>query len=663
MHRLIIHIITALVIAACTGNAATAQSLDLTHINEMERRADTLHGYSKAAALLDIAKSYEYISITKSMYFCQRTLDEIMLASGSRQYYTADSIPTEPDSLLDMRAETLMLLGKCYINLNDESVVENSTSNETKTSNKEHALELFSALHDIRLRQNKTAELAQADNCIAVTMMVMGNNDSAMAIFNHNIAIYQRINDKTGLAKTYNNIALIMCQNPRQMDRANSFFRKALRFAEEDSVYNIYIQASLNLADNYRKKGNNTMAYQYLNNAVPICEQCGNIVNLNMIYLELADLNKTTGNYKEAYEYMEKYNSLRDTIFNMENLKLSQELKAKYDIATKDSEINKLTEEKDQKEQKLYEDARMMFRQKIYLGVAMVLFLLALYGFLHAHRETISKNKTNALLTKANNNINNSINYASRLQKIIITGERNVKDLLKDYFVFHRPRSIVSGDFYYVRDFGNYMVVAVADCTGHGVPAAFLSVLHITFFNEIFRNNSTAPDPGAVLDNVRNMTIKALNQNDDLTASTDGMDCGLLIMDKASREARYAGGYIDLYIARHGTGNIDVIRSTHNPVCWYFKQIPFKTQNLNLDPDDIIYMFSDGYTDQVGPRNSEKFTKKRLKETLERISGEEMENQKNILQQELEQWQQNAKQIDDILILGIRVSSLYQLNS
>ena len=660
MKKAILNIIITALLLISAGNAAMAQQIDYAHLSEMEQRSEQLTGHNKVMLLMDLAENYELISISKSMYFCQRALEELGYTSNENYMNYEDKILNEPDSILDLHARALLIMGKCYINMNEENNFDGgATQTNNVISNREHALDAFSALLKIRKRQQRISEQAQANNNIAITLMIMGNTDSATAIYNKNVEVYQRLNDKEGLAKTYNNIGLILTMQPGMSEKANSYFRKALRFAEEDSSDNIFVQASLNLADYYKSKGNNTMAFQYLDKAIPVCKRSGNIVNLNMIYIELSRIYKAQGNYKTAYEYLEKYNSLRDTVFNMEILKQNQELKTKYDIAIKDSQIDRLTEEKVQKEQKLNEDAEMMFRQKIFLLAASALLIIALWGFAHAHRETMRKNKTNALLSKANDNIKNSISYASRLQKIIITGDRTVKELLSDYFVLHKPKNIVSGDFYYVRDFGKYMVVAVADCTGHGVPAAFLSVLHITFFNEIFNNHDTAPDPGTVLDSVRSMTIKALNQTDDLSSSTDGMDCGLLIVDKDSRVARYAGAYIDLYIARHDTGTIEITKSTHNPVCWYFKQMPFKTQTVPLAPDDIIYMFSDGYTDQVEPANAEKFTKRRLRDLLERNCRLDMETQRTILQNELSAWQRNAEQIDDILLLGIRARSLY----
>lgn len=636
-----------------------AQHNVLERLYEMAQRVDSVTGYQKAELLLDLAEGFENISVSKSMYYSQMAIQTFPTITTPGSFRPKSNVINDPDSILNMRARAYFSMGKCYLNMNETKFMENLVAvSESHKDNLKHAMECFSYMLLIRNHQKDTLNAAIACNGIGVALTSMGEYDSAMVYFNKTLGIYQRYNDKKGLANTYNSMAIIASMDPGRSDKAQSLFRTALRFAEEDSLLDIYILASCHLAENHLKRNNLFLAKKYLMDVVPTCEKTHNYVALNHVNNRLARIYGLEYDYETAYRYMCKYVALKDTLMNTETMRQINELAARYDNNIKQHMINELTEQKEQNEVQLQKDEQTLLTHKRWLAIMLAVLIFAIGSVVFAHMESRRKNKSNALLSKANENINNSLTYASRLQKIIITGERKAKDILSDYFVFHKPRNIVSGDFYYVRDFGEYMVVAVADCTGHGVPAAFLSVLNITFLNEIFNNHDTAPDPGNVLDQMRVMVIKALDQTGDLSASNDGMDCGLLIVDKNKRTTEFAGAYIDLYVMRHDTHKIEIVRSTHNPVCWYFKQTPFKTQKVDLHPDDVIYMFSDGYTDQVEPTQSEKYTKKRLKEVLEEIHDKSLAEQQNILARNMDNWQRDAEQIDDILILGIRADSL-----
>ncbi|MCQ2250171.1 MAG: SpoIIE family protein phosphatase [Bacteroidales bacterium] len=641
--RLIISILATAICMACSM-PAFCQDTEPTPLQDLERRADTLQGYQKAKVMAQLAEAYETVSISKSMYYCRLSMEYFNNMSNTDDFLPENDIFKEPDSILDLRARIYFVLGKNYDRLNYDRETLPGHITEAQTANKQTALEYFQILLKIRKHQGKLLEIAQANNAVAMPSMMLGYTDKALEIFNANIEIYQKLNNKRELAKTYNNIAYITSLDTANIDKAISLYRVAMRYAQEDKLTDISVGISQYMADLYMIRKNYTMASLYYTGAIEYCEQTHNYVSLSKIFRQLSYINKQQGNHAAAYDYLMRHVELKDSLENSETILQINELSAKYNNNKKQEEISELVITKE--------------NQHNLIIIFVMVSVLALVALLVALRETKRKNKSNNLLSKANQNINNSLNYASRLQKIIIQGEKKAREILSDYFVFHRPRNIVSGDFYYVREYSKYTVVAVADCTGHGVPAAFLSVLNITFFNEVFQNSHEAPDPGQVLDKVRGQVIKALNQTDDLQSSTDGMDCGLVIFNKETLKAQYAGAYIDLLIMRKN-GNLDEIRSTHNPVCWYFKQLPFRTINLQLDPDDVIYMFSDGYTDQVGGPNHEKFTKARLRQTLSDMHGMPLPRQKETLDITLNHWQRNYEQIDDILILGIKTRSLF----
>jgi len=638
--RIIYIMISALLILNCSH--AMSQQQEKESLNALEHMADTLHGYQKVKALTDLAVRYQTISLSKSLYYCRMAMENINKLTDTDDFLPENNIFNEPDSILDTRALIYSVLGKCYDQLDADPQTPGQLT-DAQRANKENALQYFNILLKIRKHQGNLLEIARASHAVAVPSMSLGYTERALEIYNQNIEIYQKLGNKRELAKTYNNIAYITAMDSTKIDKAISMYRVAMRFAQEDTVKGIYYATTQNMADLYTRRRNYTMATHYYHELIPYYEQTMNHVGLCQVYRQLANISSQQSDHEQAYMYLSMYTGLKDSLVSTATMMQVNELSAKYDNTQKQKEISELVITKE--------------NQRTMILVFVVVAAFALAAFLVAMLETKRKNKSNRLLSKANENILNSLNYASRLQKIIIQGERKANEILSDYFVFHRPRNIVSGDFYYVRDLGNYVALAVADCTGHGVPAAFLSVLNITFFNEVFLSYSSAPDPGNVLESVRQKVIKALNQTDDLQSSTDGMDCGLVIYNKQTRAAQYAGAYIDLYILREN-GKLDEIRSTHNPVCWYFRQAPFKTTDISLQPNDVLYMFSDGYTDQIGGPSHEKFTKMRMRQTIADMHRMPLDKQKENLGIILNYWQKGNEQIDDILVLGIRAGSL-----
>lgn len=635
---------------------AEAQEQEYTQLSALEQRLDSVQGYSKGQLLLQLAQGYSSLSVTKSLDYCEQLRALIHEISPEKIFDSQSQLSNLPDSILEMRAQLYFLMGQCYFTLDE--LPDTTVLMESQLANKKKARHFFEVLLKIRQHQQDPLKIAEAHNAMAVVLAALNQGDSAMMYYQNNLRIYQELNDRTGLAKTYNNIAVYYRND--SIDKALRYFRIAMRFAHDEGNTNAYLVAVSNLVDIYTRKRNFSMAIQYLGEVIPVCKERKNYMVLKGFYLQLSNIYAMQGRYKEAYDYQELYIQVRDSLVDIETVRHINEMAAKYQTDRQAVYISELTKMNHEKEIEMEMGRRLLQTQRTWVVIATVISVLALVAFALAFRETRRRRKANLQLEKANDSLTLSLKYASRLQRIIIRGDREAQSILSDFFVIYKPKNIVSGDFYYVRDFDTFRVVAVADCTGHGVPAAFLSVLNITFFNEIFTTASHVPDPAQVLDTVRRKIIVALNQTSDLYSSTDGMDCALMLIDSKTHQVRYAGAYIDVYVMRHATGKIELVRSTHNPISWYFKQMPFASSDISLDPDDVVYMFSDGYPDQVDSHNTGKFTKVRLRKEFEQMWKMSLPDQKKHLLEVLAQWQGTAEQIDDVLMLGIRASSLYQ---
>ncbi len=250
-----------------------------------------------------------------------------------------------------------------------------------------------------------------------------------------------------------------------------------------------------------------------------------------------------------------------------------------------------------------------------------------------------------------------SILYAKRIQTALLPETSLINEILNDYFVLFQPRDIVSGDFYWVSAKTGKTMVAVADCTGHGVPGAFMSILGITFLNEITQNDNLHVD--SILFQLREQVIKALKQTGKDWANKDGMDMALCIIDWENARIEYAGANIPLFLLRNPSGTASElveVNANRMPIGIYENSTkPFTRHVVPIAPGDSIYMFSDGFCDQFGGSELKKFKKKNLKKVLTEIHSLSMTEQKKILKQTLDHWQGDLPQVDDILMLGIKI--------
>lgn len=249
--------------------------------------------------------------------------------------------------------------------------------------------------------------------------------------------------------------------------------------------------------------------------------------------------------------------------------------------------------------------------------------------------------------------ITSSITYASRIQRAILPSTQVFDKTFNDYFIFYKPRDIVSGDFYWITEFRQEIIFAVADCTGHGVPGAFMSMLGNSFLNEITKGEGSKLPSNQILNRLRDMVNSALSQAGESSKANDGMDITLCKYKKKNKMLEIAGAYNPLYLLRKGV--LTEYKADRMPIGYYPKKKNFTAHTVQLQKDDVIYLFSDGFHDQFGGAFSKKYTSKQLKQILTAISPIPMDEQQNKLEHELETWQGTNAQVDDILIIGIRI--------
>ncbi len=269
---------------------------------------------------------------------------------------------------------------------------------------------------------------------------------------------------------------------------------------------------------------------------------------------------------------------------------------------------------------------------------------------IEAQRDLVQEQKEQ--IEKNHHEVSSSIDYAMRLQDAMLPSPALLEEHFSGHLVFFRPKQKVSGDFYWWDRSENSLVIAVADCTGHGVPGAFMSLLGASLLKEVVTLEGIS-NPGTILDRLRIEVIEALDQKGAMAEQKDGMDMALLSIDPESLLCQYAGANSALYLLRRG--KIKIYQPDPMPLSYYEEMHPFKTHRIQLEAGDQLYLFSDGYADQFGGEKRKKFKYSRFRELIVEHADLSMPRQQQVLSDTIREWQGKYEQIDDMVVVGIRI--------
>jgi serine phosphatase RsbU (regulator of sigma subunit) len=444
-------------------------------------------------------------------------------------------------------------------------------------------------------------------------------------------------------------------------------FQMALKFQNDALAvykaigenYNIALLLKY-IAETYNKSGNFATALNYYNQSLYILKQSGNKKEMLDNYKEIAVVYSKMGDYKTAFFNFQIYSDTKDTVLGEANLKQIQELEAKYENDKKENEIKLQKSEISKKE---LEAKRKNF---IIYSFAFFIVVILAFSFL-LYRQFAEKKKANILLAEQNDEITkqrdqifqqkkeitDSIHYASRIQRAVLPSPKLLEDYGLQYFILYKPRDIVSGDFYWMNQKDNRVIIAAADCTGHGVPGAFMSMLGMALLNEIV-SKGEFHNAAEILDQLRRLVIKSLHQSGKSEETKDGMDISLCMIDKENNNIQFAGAFNSMYLIRGG--ELQEANADRMPVGFHDRlNEPFTNTVMPIQKDDALYIFSDGYIDQFGGENGKKFMAKKFKQFLLGIQENPMDRQKELLDKNITDWRGELDQVDDIMVIGIKV--------
>lgn len=301
------------------------------------------------------------------------------------------------------------------------------------------------------------------------------------------------------------------------------------------------------------------------------------------------------------------------------------------------------------------QNLQLASQRKLLILSVCCLFLLSafIFVFLFYYKE---KRAINILLSEKNKKITDSINYAKRIQQSLLPQENEVKRILPQSFIYYQPRDIVSGDFYWISKLKEKIIIAVVDCTGHGVPGAFMSLIGNNLLNEIV-NERQITDPAAILQLLHVSVLKALHQKEGELQNQDGMEMSLCVIDQEKKLIEFSGAMTPVYIVQKGivdviqpdTRGIGGVNTADNQ-----EEVKFTTKQIAIQKDMSLYMFTDGYMDQFGGSKNKKFNAPMFKKMLLYMQPMEMELRKDAMGEIMRNWKGEYRQIDDMLVVGIK---------
>ncbi|NOZ34866.1 MAG: SpoIIE family protein phosphatase [Chlorobi bacterium] len=466
--------------------------------------------------------------------------------------------------------------------------------------------------------------------------------------------LYQLLNDELSAAIEIGNIAETY-EVEKKYSKALNLYNQAIIIEKKHKYYSGLIflyEATGKLYIETKQYKNAEKALKKALYSINLTKEKRELPNIyNLLHLLYAK----TGNYKKAYEYILKKDTIKDSITGENVQNKINLIRIKYE--TENAEKENLFLKKAQEYQKMI-NKRQSFIISIISALLVIIILFAglLYKFnLKNKKITNTLSEKNKELNNAYSDIKGSINYAGKIQNVMLSSFTDTLKVFSEFIILYKPAYTLSGDFYWSKKINNTVFIAVGGSTGHGIPGALLSITGMSFLNEIVTEDFIQTD--VVLNNLRNKIKQRLNQNGNFREHKDGWDIALFSINLKTKETQFSGAFNSMYVITEDKGKKIIVKykADRQPVGIYYREQPFKSHNIKLKKDDIIWMFTDGFPDQFSEMYNKKYSSKRLKELLLSISSEPMKEQKNILNSEFNKWKGNFEQVDDIMIMGIKL--------
>ncbi|MFI5203802.1 MAG: tetratricopeptide repeat protein [Flavobacteriales bacterium] len=443
----------------------------------------------------------------------------------------------------------------------------------------------------------------------------------------------------------YRNMGLLSFVR-KQFSQAEVYYKQGLESAIIDGSKKNIARVWGDLAQTYLALHNYSQAERCAKELLRLSEEIDHKRGQMLAFGYLADVYYSQAKYKKAFENHQSYAQLRDTLLNEENMKQMNEMHEKYESGKKEQQIKLLHKEKEIQAAVTQADTRR--KNVVLISVSAVLLLsLGFVWFMLRSLRTTRMQKN--IIESKQKEIVDSINYAKRLQQAILATPQEIKNHLPESFLFYKPKDIVAGDFYFFETTSTHIFIAAADCTGHGVPGAMVSVVCSNALTRCVKEFNLT-DPGKILNKARELVTETFDKSG--AGVKDGMDISFLSIQKTG-EIKWAGANNPLWYVTNGT--MKEIPPTKRPIGQSESVLEFASHTLELSSDTTLFLFTDGFADQFGGPSGKKFKYSNLKKLLSENALREPGVIHYKLRTAFETWMGNLEQVDDVCIIGVKM--------
>lgn len=487
----------------------------------------------------------------------------------------------------------------------------------------------------------------------------------AYKYYKRSLLIEEEMKNKEGMFYSLMGIGSISTKK-ENFYQAYIIYNRALQIANETEVLAYQSLCYSKLGDLMREQKEYVKARDFYLKALTIADSLNFNKERKDCYFNLAKTNESLEFYNDAYYYLGRYVDIKDTLFSQEASIRNLRMQIRFDLKNKEKEIELLK----QKEQQ-----NNITRNFLIIGFVLILLVAFLLFYLnrikqHSNKLLKEQNReieqqkeeigtnleqlaaTNTELAAKNQQITDSLVYASTIQETILPHANIFKNYFKDSFVFFKPRDIVSGDFYWINYRKGNVFIALADCTGHGVAGAFMSMIGYTLLNSIIEEISDA-SPALILEKLNIKILETMHQHD--SSHDDGMDIAICSYNLKNRILEYSGANQNIAIAQNGelkvyNGDISSIGGTFGKK----EEQNFTNYNIEITTEATVYLYSDGFQDQFGGPNNQKYMSEQFLSLLNNISQFPLQQQNDMLNLAFNDWKGTHKHTDDVLVIGLK---------
>jgi tetratricopeptide (TPR) repeat protein len=569
----------------------------------------------------------------------------------------------QSQGLIEKAIENYIKSLKLLEKLNDKGSVGACLNNigllYHEQNNFEKALEYYEKGLKVKEEIGNEKSIAVSLNNLGSLYFSQQKYYEAKEYFFKSLAKRKKTNDKPGIGQCLINIAGIY-REQKEYDTALEYLLMSEKIQNEINNTAGLVNTLNSIGVIYRLKHDKQSAQPYLDKAYNLAKTIGSPELIKNTSLSLSNQYRDLKEFEKSYRLLIEHYQMVDSLQNTENTHKTIQAGMQYEFEKK-LHKNELAQVKKDHEHEIEIKEQKLISYSFGIGlVALVVLSIVILKSLNDKKKankriTIQKKEIedkSLKLEEALINITDSVKYAKRIQQALLQSEEHISSNVPPHFILFKPKDIVSGDFYWSYEKDNFMYIAAADCTGHGVPGALMSMLGISFLNSINTVNNIL-SPAEILDNLRAKVIEDLSQNTKSGASRDGMDISLAKINLVNHEIEWAGANNNLWVISQN--EVREYKADRQAINFTENLIPYTNHKIEAKKDDLIYLFTDGFADQFGGPNGKKIKYKPFKSLLASIANKELNEQKNLLNSFFEDWKGNLEQIDDVCVIGIKV--------